>query len=256
MPGERSVFFKKLDAQVCEVCVLRTPRSDAPRVATTSVGSRRSIMDDIPAGAAARRDYNEEGRKLIASFGMTPAANAYNDKDPLYKDPSTGGIIYVGNETAARGPVDKLLSAGITHVVNCTDDMKNFCEVPATSAPHPKADEPRIQYLRFNVAYWQDAGEGNRPQPASQTQIVAFMRTLFAFVDGALAKGESVLVHCLAGAHRAGTTGCLLLMYKHKLGAQDAIKAAKSLRPIINPIGGLPGFLLFYQRNREEAVQM
>ena len=210
--------------------------------------------DDLPAGVAARKDYNAEGRKLIASFGLTPASSEYNDKDVVYKDPATGGCIYVGNEIAARGPANKMFDAGITHVVNCTDDMANFCEVPVTHAPHPKADERRISYLRFNVAYWQDAGEGRRPHPAGVEQILAFIRTLFAFVDGALAKGESVLVHCLAGAHRAGTTGCLLLMYKHALGAQDAIKAAKTLRPIINPIGNLPGFLLFFAKHREAAL--
>ena len=176
----------------------------------------------MPAGVAARKDYNAEGRKLIASFGLTPASSEYNDKDPIYKDPATGGCIYVGNEIAARGPTNKLLEAGITHVVNCTDDMANFCEVPVTHAPHPKANEPRITYLRFNVAYWQGAGT-LAPHPAGPQQIVDFLKTLFAFVDGALAKGESVLVHCLAGAHRAGTTGCLLLMYKHSLNGQGAL---------------------------------
>ena len=212
-------------------------------------------MDDVPAGVAARKDFNEEGRRLLATFGMSPASSRYNDWDPVFQDPTTGATIYVGNETAARGPVDKLLSANVTHVVNCTDDMKNFCEVPVTHAPHPKANERRIAYLRFNVAYWQDAGQDNRPQPASSREIVEFIRSLFAFVDGALAQGESVLVHCLAGAHRAGTTGCLLLMHKHGFGAQDAILAAKSLRPIINPIGSLPGFLLFFERHREEALR-
>ena len=93
------------------------------------------------------------------------------------------------------------------------------------------------------------------PHPAGPQQIVDFLKTLFAFVDGALAKGESVLVHCLAGAHRAGTTGCLLLMYKHSLNGQDAIKAAKTLRPIINPIGNLPGLLLFFAKYRPEVLK-
>ena len=129
--------------------------------------------DDMPAGVAARKDYNAEGRKLIASFGLTPASSEYNDKDPIYKDPATGGCIYVGNEIAARGPTNKLLEAGITHVVSCTDDMANFCEVPVTHAPHPKANEPRITYLRFNVAYWQGAGT-LAPHPAGPQQIVDF----------------------------------------------------------------------------------
>ena len=199
----------------------------------------RLSSDDVPAGVGARKDYNEEGRKLISSFGMKPASSQFNDLDPIFKDPTTGGMIFVGNENAARGPAAKLLSSNITHVVNCTDDMNNFCE------------GDRVQYLRFNVAYWEDAGKSRQPHPANASEIVAFILTLFAFVDDALAKGESVLVHCLAGAHRAGTTGCLLLMHRHALGPQDAIKAAKSLRPIINPIGSLPGFLLFFQKHRD-----
>jgi len=43
--------------------------------------------------------------------------------------------------------------------------------------------------------------------------IVAFMAPMFSFVEHAIVRGESVLVHCLAGAHRAGTTGCACLVH-------------------------------------------
>ena len=67
-----------------------------------------------------------------------------------------------------------------------------------------------------------------------------------------------MLVHCLAGAHRAGTTGIISLMHfqvegddkdedegdeDHEdilvqgLDSSEAIKRAKSRRPIIEPIG-------------------
>lgn len=211
-------------------------------------------MSEVPAGVAARHDYNEEGRKLIATLGLCGTTTSkYNDMDPIFRDASTGGTIYVGNEDAARGPAGKLLELGITHVVNCTDDMKNFCEVPETYPPHPKANEPRIRYLRFNVAHWRSAGEARREQPASNEDICAFIRVLFDFVDGALASGQCVLVHCLAGAHRAGTTGCMLLMYKGGFGATEATMAAKSLRPIINPIGSLPALLALYEQHRAEV---
>ena len=36
--------------------------------------------------------------------------------------------------------------------------------------------------------------------------------------------GTNVIVHCLAGAHRAGTTGCILLM--HFAGLEKASAAA------------------------------
>lgn len=61
-------------------------------------------------------------------------------------------------------------------------------------------------------------------QPASRQQVMAFVQQLFDFVEGALAAGSSVLIHCLAGAHRAGTTGCLLLMHKTGLGADQVSK--------------------------------
>ena len=64
-------------------------------------------------------------------------------------------------------------------------------------------------------------------QPASRQQVMAFVQQLFDFVEGALAAGSSVLIHCLAGAHRAGTTGCLLLMHKTGLGADQASKYCK-----------------------------
>ena len=106
---------------------------------------------EIPAGVNARRDYNAEGRRLVESLGLQVGGN-YNAMDAIWKESSTGGKIYVGNETAARGPASTLAEHGITHVVNCTDDMANFCEgaaepvivVPTKhdSARHPAHQNP------------------------------------------------------------------------------------------------------------------
>lgn len=45
------------------------------------------------------------------------------------------------------------------------------------------------------------------------SHCLVFVKDLFAFIEGALAKGECVMVHCLAGAHRAGTTGVSCLIH-------------------------------------------
>lgn len=90
------------------------------------LASHRSNAE-IPAGVNARRDYNAEGRRLVEALGLQVGGN-YNAMDAIWKESSTGGKIYVGNETAARGPASTLAEHGITHVVNCTDDMANFCE--------------------------------------------------------------------------------------------------------------------------------
>jgi hypothetical protein len=55
-------------------------------------------------------------------------------------------------------------------------------------------------------------------------------------------------VHCLAGAHRAGTTGILTLMHFTKMSCTEAQKLAISIRPIINPISDFPELLALYDK--------
>lgn len=72
---------------------------------------------------------------------------------------------------------------------------------------------------------------------------MAFTNPLFEFIENVISRGESVLVHCLAGAHRAGTTGCACLIHFADMDPVSAIKTAKRCRQIIDPIGGLPELL-------------
>jgi hypothetical protein len=186
-----------------------------------------------------RVDYSEEGRKLLAKLQAAGKKAAhgygYQPMNVIWEDPLTGGKIYVGNETAARG-ADKHPET-IKHVVNCTDDIPNYCE-----------SNPNMAYLNFNVSYWQSCGISGDFSRRQDEQIVSWLySSLFSFVDGALAKGENVLVHCLAGAHRAGTTGVLLIMNKTGLGAVEATAAAKRLRSAINPISDFPELLQVYE---------
>eukprot|EP00935_MAST-01C_sp_MAST-1C-sp1_P002398 g2398.t1 len=68
---------------------------------------------------------------------------------------------------------------------------------------------------------------------AGQLDICASL--MFKFVDRHLAHGNSVLIHCYAGAHRSGTAGVAYLMHSSGLGAAEATKLAKRLRPVIDP---------------------
>ena len=98
--------------------------------------------EEMPAGANALRNYNAEGRRLVESLGLQAGGGMYNAMDAVWKDSSTGGKIYVGNETAARGPASTLAEHGITHVVNCTDDMANFCEGACLPSHPPTGHSP------------------------------------------------------------------------------------------------------------------
>ena len=178
-------------------------------------------------------DYDEAARKLFASLGLdatgaTPEGlrnNIYNPMDLVFHDKATGGKIFVGNQSAAQNAA-LLQREGVTHVVNCTDSM-------------PFYHERTFEYKRFNVTFWPSE---------SLEALTSFMAPMLEFVDKCVASGGGVLVHCLAGAHRAGTTGCMLLMHKCGLSAAAAVAAAKQLRPVIDPIGRFPELLRQFER--------
>ena len=51
----------------------------------------------------------------------------------------------------------------------------------------------------------------------SQQGILDFFAPAHNFIDKALNQGKHVMVHCLAGAHRAGTTGVSYMMKAGKM---------------------------------------
>ena len=63
------------------------------------------------------------------------------------------------------------------------------------------------------------------------------MLPVLEFIEREVLAGHNVLVHCLAGAHRAGTTAILCLMHLAGLDSDKAITTARALRSMIQPIG-------------------
>ena len=187
-------------------------------------------------GRGSSLDFDDEARKLFATLGLEPDGTRggggwggmYNPMDPIFRRVDTGGKIFVGNQQAASNAA-MLKREGVTHVVNCTDSM-------------PLYHEGSFTYYRFNISFW--------PSGANSAQLLQFLQPMFEFVDAALAAKGSVLVHCLAGAHRAGTTGCLLLMKYGNLPHAEAVATAKKLRPVIDPIGRFPELLRRYDAAR------
>ena len=184
-------------------------------------------------------NFDDEARKLFKSLQSEltdKLGSKYNNLDPIYKSPINGAVVYVGNQTASQSR-DTLDSRNITNVVNTTDNIPCFFE------------DKGINYLRFPISFW------SRHMDNSDESTMQFLRRLFTFVDDSLRRGENVLVHCLAGAHRAGTTGVLLLMrYTLINDVPKAIQLAKSLRPIIDPIGMLPELLRRYAKARNNGL--
>ena len=68
--------------------------------------------------------------------------------------------------------------------------------------------DPRFSYMRWHIEgltrfmnYLQE------PQ-----SVLNFFDPVHDFIERCLLNGENVMVHCLAGAHRAGTTGVSYMM--------------------------------------------
>ena len=74
-------------------------------------------------------------------------------------------------------------------------------------------------------------------------QLFNFLNPVHTYITACLERGENVLVHCMAGAHRAGTTGVSYMMKFGGLGYKDARKVARKCRPVIDPNGQLEKLL-------------
>lgn len=100
-----------------------------------------------------------------------------------------------------------------------------------------------IEYYNFDIQRYPDRQKllhlsADTPDDAlldAAHKVEAFFAPVIRFIGDACDAGGHVLVHCLAGAHRAGTTGVAFLMHAEQLKAEAAITLAQCLRPIIDP---------------------
>ena len=116
-----------------------------------------------------------------------------------------------------------LQARGITSVVNCTTNIECF-------------HKETLDYFTFEIVYW-------RHQVAISKELINLIKPVLEFITDVINRGESVLVHCLAGAYRAGTTGIICLMHFEGLLSKEAVLLAKSRRSIIEPIGDFRNLL-------------
>jgi len=189
----------------------------------------RELSNGYSKPAQLEMDFDDEARKLWARLNLDPSivsSGPYNALDALWQHPQSRGIFYVGNQQAASN-LALLREYNITHVVNCTDNMPNY---------HERTSGSNITYYRFDIT-------SSYRRVKSDAEAVQFVQPMLDFVGTALAEGHNVMVHCLAGAHRAGTTGCICLMHFASLGNREAVTTAKRCRPIIDPIGHFPELL-------------
>lgn len=125
-------------------------------------------------------DFDAEARNLWARLNLDPMSRPsgqWNPLDSIYRHPTGGGTIYVGNQMAAEN-LTLLRTHNISHVVNCTFGESKI----------PDYHLGKLQYYNFPVSHW--------PLYVNSTHssVLAMTDPLFAFIDNAIANGKSVLV--------------------------------------------------------------
>ena len=194
-------------------------------------------------------DYAKEGRELLqrVNLQLDGAPERYSDVNPVYLHPPTNATLFVGNARASQSR-ETLASIDCTRIV--------FCQQPG-EGKMAFAKDPAFKYLAYPIGLWRQKLSLS-PKPAATLQ---YFEPLFRFVEGELAEGNNVMIHCLAvschdiagtwvaffsrcqryrcgqGAHRAGTAGVACLMHLADLDRATATTIAQTARPAINPIG-------------------
>ena len=186
-------------------------------------------------------NYAAEGRALLerVNLNLKGAPARYAPANEIYRDPGNGAAVFVGN-AACAGSAEQLntVCEGCRHIVFCQDGDGRMTF----------HRDPAFTYLAFPIGRWRTVLARKTPEAA-----LDFFRPLFAFVDESLASGQPVLIHCLAGAHRAGTAGIATLMHLAQLDAKSAVATAKLARPAINPIGDFPSLLKLLEQGMRVA---
>ena len=122
------------------------------------------------------------------------------------------------------GDEDWLLAQNIKLVVNCTSNIAMPAWVGHPSMPN---------WVRFPVTSAitrRDRSVGN---------LSSFWGPLWKGVDQAKEAGGSILIHCNAGAHRAGLVGSSVAMRELGLQPKDAVVHVRNRRVVTHVTGDL-----------------
>jgi protein-tyrosine phosphatase len=140
---------------------------------------------------------------------MRPVIFAEEAPDPA----KITDYLYLGSIDAAQSE-DKLRGFGITHVLNCADDVD--CYFPDT-----------FRYMHLKI---EDGGQ--------DTSIVDAFQTATHFIETARSSGGVVLVHCLMGINRSATVTLAVLMNLEGWSLAESFDHVVQCRSCVCPFAG------------------
>eukprot|EP00924_Labyrinthula_sp_SR-Ha-C_P000266 maker-scaffold_25-snap-gene-2.3-mRNA-1 protein AED:0.01 eAED:0.01 QI:137/1/1/1/1/1/3/1170/218 len=173
--------------------------------------------------------FQKKGMSLITLWQNRN--NNFSKIDLIFSDPTTGSILYTGSIEAARDK-ELLNKRGISGVINTAREIKNFHHADRT-----------FSYFRFEITKKSLQIAQKVVDADLALHMVHFVDTLIDQIETWFNELRNVLIHCHAGAHRAGTSTVLFLMGKLGLWSKEAIVLAQKKRTVIDPIMNLGVFL-------------
>eukprot|EP00347_Sterkiella_histriomuscorum_P022350 403330790 len=147
---------------------------------------------------------------------LTPSQNNAQNNGPMMDDDMIGAIkikdaLFIGDEFAAQD-LEFVVANKVTHIINCAGKQV------------PNHWEPiGVTYLTF---FWFD--QENQILFDAQDETT---NKIFDFIDGALSKAESVLVHSVRGQSRSSCVIAAYIMRKYKWSLLKTLEFLNSRRP-------------------------
>lgn len=120
------------------------------------------------------------------------------------------GRVFIGNDAGARN-LHKLKRIGITHIINCAGELRNY---------HPSD----FHYLSLDL---QDRND----------DIMRYLERTYRYILYALKSNpkNKVLIHCFAGVSRSASIATYYLMRKNKIPFSSALQILRGKRQIVSP---------------------
>jgi len=169
--------------------------------------------------------FHDEGLKVLQRSGNDWD---HREMDAVWEHPLTKAKVFIGGIAAAQN-AHLLRSHSVSCIVNCQGE----------GTPHPLEGSAGFNFLRMPI-------NAARSIPSEDTNALwEFYEQFLSFVDEGTSRGESVLIHCLAGAHRAPTATGVFLLWKTRLPVEQVTSHMKKCRSIVqvDPFLGLVSIL-------------
>ena len=137
----------------------------------------------------------------------------------IYKDPSTGGLLFVGTQKFADHAT-MLTAARIKLVVNCK-------HLQFSSGAAARGD---AEWMNWPVGAWRHQG-----LEATPAAVMNWCEPVMKAIKAHLDSGRAVLLHCEVGRHRSAAAATVMLMYLCGCTQEQAIRELLRRRPVCEP---------------------